>query len=141
MTDWIELLATPISLTTVDPFVGAEEAGGICVFAGTTRAERNAARKELAALDYEAYPEMAIRQLRDLADRAKKQWPIQKLAILHRTGRVAVGEASVVIAVATPHRGQAFEACRYLIDELKRDVAIWKKEVWTDGEMSWVQPK
>jgi len=138
MTDWIRILPTPLSVAEADQFVIDPAAGGICVFAGTTRAETSADGRELVALDYEAYPEMATRQLQELAARTRDRWPVLKLAILHRTGRVAVGEPSVVIAVSTGHRKEAFEACRFIIDELKRDVAIWKKEVWQSGEATWV---
>ena len=116
-------------------------AGGISVFLGTTRAERNTDGRGLMALDYEAYAEMATQQLRDLAKRAREKWPIIRVAVLHRVGRVALGEPSVVIAVSTPHRHEAFEACRFLIDELKRDIAIWKKEIWSDGTGTWVHPR
>jgi len=113
-------------------------AGGIAVFLGTTRAEARPDGVELTALDYEAYPEMASRQLEDLAARARARWPILRLALLHRTGRVALGEPSVLIAVSTPHRSEAFDACRWLIDTLKAEAAIWKKEVWEDGKGTWV---
>ena len=93
---------------------------------------------ELTSLDYEAYPEMASRQLEDLAARARARWPILRLALLHRTGRVALGEPSLLFAVSTPHRSEAFDACRWLIDTLKDDAAIWKKEVWEDGKGTWV---
>lgn len=115
-------------------------AGGVGVFLGCTRAETHADGRRLLALDYEAYHDMALKQLHDLAAEARRRWPIVKLAILHRVGRVGLGEPSVVIAVSTPHRGDAFDACRWLIDTLKRDVAIWKKEVWEDGGATWVHP-
>jgi molybdopterin synthase catalytic subunit len=121
-------------------FVTSSQAGGINVFLGTTRAETTAEGRELIALHYEAYCEMALKQMRNLAHRARERWPIIKLALLHRVGRVNLGEPSVIIAVATPHRGDAFEACRFLIDTLKAEVAIWKKEVWADGSTSWVDP-
>jgi molybdopterin synthase catalytic subunit len=73
--------------------------------------------------------------------RARDRWPIARLALLHRTGRVGLGEPSVIIAVATPHRAESFEACRWLIDTLKAEVPIWKKEVWGDGSGSWVHPE
>src|SRR5206468_11274112 len=114
-------------------------AGGIDVCLGTTRAETQQGRA-LLALDYDAYGEMALGQMRELARGARERWPVRRLAILHRTGRVAVGEPSVVIAVSTPHRAQSFEACRWIIDTLKADVAIWKKEVWADGTATWVHP-
>ena len=121
-------------------FVTESTAGGIGVFLGTTRAETNADGRELIALDYEAYREMALKQMHDLARRARERWPIIKLALLHRVGRVGLGEPSVIIAVSCPHRGEAFDACRFLIDTLKAEVAIWKKEVWADGSTSWVDP-
>jgi len=144
MPDWIAILAEPLPTTgpkSAVSFVADRAAGGIALFLGVTRQERSAGGQELAALDYEAYPEMAEQQLEALAKQARARWPILKLAILHRTGRVGVGEPSVAIAISTPHRAEAFEACRFLIDELKKDVAIWKKEVWADGGESWVHPE
>jgi molybdopterin synthase catalytic subunit len=133
--DWLDLLQSPLNVAEAVAFVTAAEAGGIDIFLGTTRAEG-----DLLALDYQAYESMALNQLADLAGRARDQWPVKKLAILHRLGRVAIGEASVLIAVSTPHRADAFAACRWIIDELKKDVTIWKKEVWASREASWVHP-
>ena len=133
--DWIEIAGEPLDAARAIAFVSATAAGGIAVFLGTTRAEGN-----LLALDYEAYEEMALKQLRELAAAARSKWPIVKLALLHRTGRVKLAEPSVVIAVSTPHRAESFEACRFLIDSLKKDVAVWKKEVWADGTGSWIHP-
>ena len=138
--DWIELNDQPLDAAAALRFVTDAEAGGIAVFLGTTRAERNADEQPLVALDYDAYPEMAQKQMEELAHSARHKWPIRRIAVLHRTGRVAVGEASVIIAVATPHRADAFEACRWIIDSLKADVAIWKKEVWAEGPATWVHP-
>jgi molybdopterin synthase catalytic subunit len=136
--DFIAILANKISSETPVQLVTDPAAGGIAVFCGTTRAEKHADGRDLIALDYEAYSEMATQQMRDLAVRAREKWPIIKLAILHRIGRVNIAEPSVVIAVSTPHRGDAFEACKWLIDTLKSEVAIWKKEIWSDGSGSWV---
>lgn len=135
--DEITITGEPLALSSVpnDP-----SAGGVAVFLGCTRAETHADGRRLVALDYEAYQEMALKQMRDLAIAAREKWPIVKLVMLHRVGRVELGEPSVLIAVSTPHRGEAFEACRWLIDTLKKDVAIWKKEVWEDGATSWVDP-
>jgi len=135
--DWIELHAEPVAIEQVVSFVSSGLAGGIGVFLGTTRAEADPAGRRLVALDYEAYREMAASQLRDLAARARERWPITRLAVLHRVGRVEVGRPSVVIAVATPHRAEAFAACRWLIDTLKAEAAIWKKEIWDDGGETW----
>jgi molybdopterin synthase catalytic subunit len=138
--DWVQLREEAIDTPAAIEFVTDADAGGIAVFLGTTRSETQESGRALLALDYEAYAEMAIAQMRDLARLARQRWPVCKLAILHRTGRVRLAEPSVVIAVSTPHRAQAFEACRWIIDSLKKDVAIWKKEVWADGSGSWVHP-
>ena len=138
--DWIALSKYELSAAAAVRHVTGARAGGIAVFLGTTRAEDNASKQPLVALDYEAYPEMALEQMRDLARRARQQWPIARLALLHRTGRVPLAEPSVIIAVASAHRGQAFDACEWLIDTLKKEVAVWKKEVWADGSGTWVDP-
>ncbi|HRK32923.1 MAG TPA: molybdenum cofactor biosynthesis protein MoaE [Tepidisphaeraceae bacterium] len=137
MNDRIEVSSEPLP-EHVD--VSATTAGGVAVFLGCTRGETHPDGRQLVALDYEAYEEMALKQMHDLAAAARSKWPIERLAILHRVGRVGLGDPSVLIAVSTPHRSEAFEACRWLIDTLKKDVAIWKKEVWDDGGTSWVDP-
>jgi molybdopterin synthase catalytic subunit len=139
MDDWIAIQPEPLSVQAAVEAVSHDEAGGIDVFLGTTRAEQSPEGGRLVGLDYEAYAEMALAQMNELARAARQRWPVLRLAMLHRVGRVAVGEPSVVIAVATPHRAEAFEACRWLIDALKARVPIWKKEVWSDGGTSWVE--
>lgn len=138
--DWIDILSKPLDVSAtarvLDP-----TAGGVATFLGTTRFEENTGGQPLVALDYEAYPEMALKQLNDLAKRARQRWPIIKLVLLHRVGRVGLAEPSVLIAVSTPHRAEAFEACRWLIDKLKAEVAIWKKEIWSDGSDRWIHPQ
>lgn len=112
--------------------------GAIVVFEGIVR-DNTRGRKTLY-LDYEAYEEMALQEMRRLADEAATQFAIDRVAIVHRLGRLEIGESSIVIVVTSAHRGPAFEACRWLIDTLKRTVPVWKKEhfvdgaVWTDGE-------
>jgi molybdopterin synthase catalytic subunit len=135
--DWIELLSQPLSTASAVEFVTSSAAGGIAVFAGITRRETGTTG-ELVALNYEAYPDMAIAQMRDLVAESRKKWELAKVVLLHRVGRVAVSEPSVVIAVSAAHRGPALEACRWLIDELKKVVTIWKQDVWMDGSTSWV---
>ena len=138
--DWILLRPEPFDTAKAIAFVSADDrAGGIAIFLGTTRAEGELPRK-LIALNYEAYDEMAIKQMHDLAAAARQKWPILKLVIWHRTGEVRLTRPSVVIAVSTPHRADAFDACRFIIDQLKKDVAIWKKEVWSTGDETWVHP-
>jgi molybdopterin synthase catalytic subunit len=139
-TDFIGIVDFELDAGSITQLVAAEDAGGIAIFLGTTRAEISPAGTALLALDYEAYQEMALPQLRELARLARDRWPIVKLAILHRIGRVALAEPSVVIAVSTPHRADSFQACQFLIDELKKSAAIWKKEVWADGSGTWVHP-
>ena len=141
MLDWIQLHEEPIDVGPVVEFVTSPKAGGIDVFIGTTRAEVSGEGRQLVALDYEAYGAMALKQMRDLAARARQRWPeLVRLAILHRVGRVELGRASVIVAASAPHRGDAFAACRWLIDTLKAEVPIWKREVWDDGSGTWVHP-
>jgi molybdopterin converting factor subunit 1 len=114
------------------------EDGAAVVFEGVVRNETRGRRT--LYLDYEAYEEMALRQMEGLAEQALKQFQVRDIAVVHRLGRLEIGEASVLIVVASAHRAAAFEACRWLIDTLKRTVPIWKKEyfedgaVWADGE-------
>jgi len=138
--DWIDILDTPLDASATNRVLDPD-AGGVTTFLGTTRSEVNDAGQSLVALDYEAYRDMALKQMQDLAQRARERWPIIKLVLLHRIGRVALAEPSVLIAVSTPHRGEAFEACRFLIDTLKAEVAVWKKEIWADGSGTWIHPQ
>jgi molybdopterin synthase catalytic subunit len=114
------------------------EDGAAAVFEGVVR-NQTRGRKTLY-LDYEAYEEMALQQMEALAEQALKQFAIRDVALVHRLGRLEIGETSVVIVVASAHRAAAFDACRWLIDTLKRTVPIWKKEyfedgaIWADGE-------
>jgi len=112
--------------------------GAVCVFDGIVR-DNTRGRKTLF-LDYEAYRQMALAQMQSLAEESVVKFGVRDVAVVHRLGRLEVGETSVLIAVASAHRGAAFEACRWLIDTLKKTVPIWKKEhfvdgvVWADGE-------
>ena len=108
------------------------------LFLGTTRELTDG--RQTVALDYEAYNEMAERQLADLEAEARRRWPVIECSITHRLGRVPPTEASVAIAVSTTHRRDAFEAGQWLIDSLKHDVPIWKREQWSDGTQEWVHP-
>jgi molybdopterin synthase catalytic subunit len=105
--------------------------GAVCVFDGIVR--NNTRSRETLFLDYEAYEEMALTQMRGLATEALTKFPIRDVALLHRLGRLEIGETSVLIVVASAHRGAAFDACRWLIDTLKKTVPIWKKEHFVDG--------
>lgn len=110
--------------------------GGIVVFEGVVR--DNARGKQVRYLEYDVYPEMAVQQIGEIVAEAGRRWGVERVAVAHRVGRLEIGEASVIIVVASPHRGEAFEACRYIIDTLKTTVPIWKKEVATNGE-EWVE--
>ncbi|TMA92977.1 MAG: molybdenum cofactor biosynthesis protein MoaE [Deltaproteobacteria bacterium] len=125
----------PIDLNELVRFVTDPEAGAIATFIGTTR-NNNEGRKVIG-LDYEAYPEMAEKELARIGEDAKKNWPICRMAISHRLGPVQIGEASVIIAVSSAHRDAAFAACRFAIEEIKKTVPIWKKEVFEGGEV-WI---
>ncbi|HEV2647463.1 MAG TPA: molybdenum cofactor biosynthesis protein MoaE [Acidobacteriaceae bacterium] len=125
----------------VDSIVSGMKAGGdgaVCVFDGIVR--DNTRGRSTLYLDYEAYREMALEQMRRLGGEALQKFEVRDVAMVHRLGRLNVGETSVLIVVASAHRGAAFEACRWLIDTLKQTVPIWKKEtfvdgaVWADGE-------
>jgi molybdopterin synthase catalytic subunit len=113
-------------------------AGAVVVFVGTTRNE-NAGRR-VVRLEYEAYTQMAISEMRGLAAEARRRWPLRKIAIAHRTGLVPVAQASVGIAVSAGHRGEAFAACHWLIDRLKEIVPIWKREHFRGGRL-WIGPQ
>ncbi len=140
-TIWVELVDGPIPAGSVRDFVVGDSAlGGIVTFEGATRAEKDAAHGELVRLDYEAYASMAQRQLEALAQEAQRRWSLGRVVVIHRLRSVAPGEVSVMIAVAAAHRAEAFAACRWLIDTLKRDVPIWKKDVFADGFTRWVEP-
>ena len=134
----IEITASPIDHAAVTERVRATNAGAVCTFLGTVR-DLTGDRKTVA-LQYEAYGEMALKKLTELECEARSRWPIVELAPVHRTGDLGPGEVSVVVAVSTPHRHQAFEACRWLIDTLKEVVPIWKRETWDDGKEEWVHP-
>lgn len=139
--DWIAIVEQPIDAAAVRRHVGGDpSAGGVAIFEGVTRLERHGEHGPLVRLDYEAYGDMALDQMRKLSAAARARWDVRRIAVVHRVGAVAVGETSVVIAVACGHRGDAFDACRFLIDTLKRDVPIWKKEIWANGVSSWVDP-
>ena len=131
----IRLSQDKIQVEDVIQSVTSDGAGAIDVFIGTVRNQTK--NKKVIRLEFEAYESMAIKELEMIRDRAQAKWPILKIAIVHATGVLQIGDIPVVIAVATPHRNDAFEACKFVIDELKKTVPIWKKEFYEDGEV-WV---
>jgi molybdopterin synthase catalytic subunit len=134
----IEIVETPIDYQAVTETVRTHLAGAVCMFLGTVR--EMTGNRRTAALDYEAYPVMALKTMNDLAAEARRRWPVLEVAIVHRVGHMDLGEISVVVAVSTPHRGDSFEACRWIMDTFKEIVPIWKKETWADGTEDWVHP-
>lgn len=131
----IELTEGPISTDRVLAAVADPRAGAVVLFLGVVR--DNARGRRVDHLVYEAYEALARRELEKIAGTLTARWPIARVAISHRTGRLAVGETSVAVAVAAPHRAEAFEAGRFAIDTLKQTVPIWKKEVW-EGGAAWI---
>lgn len=134
----IQLTQAEIDYAALTESVRTPNAGAVILFLGTVR-EMTAGRQTVS-LDYEAYPQMAEAKLAEIAAQARERWPISKLAISHRLGHLELGDISVAVAVSCPHRHQAFDAGRFLIDELKAWVPIWKKENWSDGSTEWVHP-
>jgi molybdopterin synthase catalytic subunit len=130
----VRLVREPIDLAALSAVSPAD--GALALFTGVVRNE-NAGRAVLH-LEYEAYEEMALTEMETIADEARRRWPITAIRIVHRLGRMAIGETSVAVAVASPHRAEAFEACRFAIDTLKRTVPIWKKEFYADGAV-WLE--
>lgn len=135
----VRVTAAEIGAEEAVGFVGDPGAGGTCVFLGTVRDRSDAGA--VTALSYEAWEELAVARLEELADELFERWPLRKVALLHRFGELAIGETSVAIAVSAAHRAEAFEACRFVIDALKQRVPIWKREVWNDGTGTWVHPQ
>ncbi len=127
----IEILRTPLPVAEVMAELRAGPDGAVCVFDGIVR--NNTKGRETLHLDYEAYHDMALGQMHQLAVDAIQKFSIRDVALLHRLGRLVVGETSVLVVVASAHRGAAFDACRWLIDTLKQQVPIWKKETFVDG--------
>ena len=134
----IELVQDPIDTAELLDHVASHQAGAIVLFVGTTR--QFTGQRETDSLNYECYPEMAMAKLHELEAEARRRWPIVETAIVHRLGHLELGEASVAIAVSSPHRQDAFDASSWLIDKLKDIVPIWKQENWADGTSEWVHP-
>jgi len=131
----VRVAAEPLSVDEALAFIADPSSGGSCIFVGTVR---DAHGDVVTGLTYESWNEIAAERLHEIADDLRARWPVRKVALLHRTGDLGVGEASVVVAVSSAHRAEAFEACREGIEQLKHDVPIWKKELLATGEGHWV---
>lgn len=133
-----KITSDEIELGDVIRAVEADDAGAIVHFLGVVR--NNTEGREVSYLEYEAYPPMAEKKMAEIAQEIHEKWGLDRVAMIHRVGRLEIGEVSVAVAVASPHRKEAFEACHYAMNRLKQIVPIWKREVWADGEEEWVKP-
>jgi molybdopterin synthase catalytic subunit len=134
--DWVGLSSSRLPVATASEWIVLPSCGATVAFTGTAR-DHAEGRPGVHRLEYEAYEEPALARLRAIAGEIRDRWPmIGRIALLHRTGVVELGDAAVVVAVSAPHREEAFVAARFGIDELKRTVPIWKRESWDGGE-SW----
>ena len=121
------------------PLVAAvrrDESGAVALFYGVVRNENQG--RNVQYLEYDVYPEMAVKKMREVADEVRAKYPITDIGVLHRVGRLEIGETSLLVAVSSAHRVAAFEACHFAVDRIKQVVPIWKKEVWDDGE-EWIE--
>ena len=131
-----ELTSRPLDARRLEAAVEHRGAGAICTFTGVVR--DNSRGRAVTHLDYEAYAEMATAQMRKIGDEIAERWPEARVAMAHRTGKLEIGEASVVVSVSSPHRAEAIAACKWGIDRLKESVPIWKKEHAADGTF-WIE--
>lgn len=131
-----ELTAEPLDARTVERAVSHAGAGAICTFTGIVR--DNSRGRSVTHLEYEAFASMAVAEMRKIADEIAERWPEARVAMMHRTGRLEIGEPSVVVSASAPHRAEAIAACKWGIDRLKESVPIWKKEHATDGTF-WIE--
>ncbi len=134
----VEITEEPIDYPAVAEGVRSNLAGAVCLFLGTVR--ELTGERVTRALEYEAYPVMARQKLVELEAEARGRWPVLDVAIVHRVGKLELGEVAVAVAVSSPHRDASFVACRWLMDTIKEVVPIWKKEEWADGGREWVHP-
>jgi molybdopterin synthase catalytic subunit len=134
----IGLSADAIDVAALARAVKTDAHGAVVTFLGTTRETSPGDPRPVAALEYEAYDAMAVAEMENIARETRERFGPLGIAMVHRTGRVALGEPSVAVVAAAPHRGAAFDACRYAIDALKSRVAVWKREIYQDGAAAWI---
>jgi molybdopterin synthase catalytic subunit len=131
--DWVGVTDGPLPLSKAMEWAGGPGCGAVVTFSGTVR-DHSEGRPGVVSLEYEVFEGAAERRLAEVAAGARRRWPvIERVALLHRVGTLAVGESSVLVVVSSPHRDEAFEAARFCIDTLKRTVPVWKKETWAGG--------
>ncbi len=134
----IQITHDKIDTAVVLDSVATVQAGAVVMFLGTVRELTEG--RQTSSLDYECYPAMAEKKLAELVARAGERWPVLACTVVHRLGHLNLGEIAVAVAVSTPHRSDAFDAARWLMDTIKQEVPIWKKENWSDGGSDWVHP-
>lgn len=134
----IEFVREPIDLNRVSSFCSMDRVGAVSLFVGITR--RFTGDIETLCLEYEAYESMATMKMLELTTRVALQWQIERVAFVHRLGRVAIGETSMVVAVGSAHRGNAIDACHWIVERVKAEVPIWKKEHYAEGDPKWIHP-
>jgi molybdopterin synthase catalytic subunit len=130
----VRLTRAPIDLAAL--LTASPADGAVCLFVGVVRHEN--AGRPVSHLEYEAYEDMALPLMEQIAAEAARRWPVSEVRMVHRLGRLEIGEPSVAVAVVSPHRAEAFAACRFAIDSLKASVPIWKKEFYEDGAI-WLE--
>ena len=135
----VSIVTESIDVNSAIKAVTTTASGAVDVFIGTTR--NNSRGRQVLQLEYEAYTPMATKKMEMIEREAAERWDVQRITMIHRVGFVPPGEASVVVAVSSAHRDEAFRACRYLIDRLKEVVPIWKREYFADGTVEWSQHK
>ncbi len=135
----IFLTDEPLVIAPLLAAVDHPSCGAVVNFCGIVRNHHQG--RAVDHLEYEAYEPMAIAKLEQIRDEVRERWGTDRVAIAHRVGWLAIGDTAVAIAVAAPHRAEAFEACRYIMDRIKQDVPIFKRETWADGSSEWVGPE
>jgi molybdopterin synthase catalytic subunit len=133
----LEITAAPIELDTLVRAVRTDACGAVVAFAGVVRETSPDDPRPVRRITYEAYPALALRQLGEIADATRAAFGPLEIAIVHRVGELRLGETSIAIAVAAPHRARAFDGCEHAIDEIKARLAVWKQEIFADGEREW----
>lgn len=130
------ITSDPLDPAPLVEAVRRDESGAVALFYGVVRNENKG--RSVQYLEYDAYPEMAIKKMREVADEVRAHFPVTGVGVLHRIGRLEIGETSLLVAVSSGHRKEAFEACHFAVDRIKEIVPIWKKEVWDNGE-EWIE--
>lgn len=131
-----EVTSEPLDPQRLTAAVRKDESGAVVLFHGVAR--NHSEGRRVVALEYDAYAPMAEKKLRQVAQEVRERWPVTGIAVQHRTGRLEIGEASLLVAVSSAHRKEGFEAAQYAVDRIKQIVPVWKKEIWEDGDGAWV---